>query len=380
MTNAQIASARKFHTIEGQFLMEHGGTLRDPVIAYETWGELNFQKDNGVLLFPGMSPSAHATSSHLDTTSGWWEQMIGPHRPIDTTKYFVVCINSLGSFFGSTGPASVNLATGNVWRTDFPVLTIEDIAKSAHLVIEALGLTRLHSVVGASMGGMSALAYSILFPEIAEAIVLISTAARALPYSIALRSLQREIIRKDPEWHGGFYNTPHGPTEGMRMARKLGMITYRSAREFEQRFGRERVNEEHQSGDTFGIDFEVESYLEAHADKFTGTFDANCYLYLSRAMDLFDVADHGGSVENGLRRVGASRALVIGVTTDTLFPLQQQEELANGLQRPGRDVEFHALPSLQGHDSFLVDVDRFRPVLCEFFNCTMNQPGRLRTV
>ena len=359
--------------------MEHGGTLADPVIAFETWGEMNFQKDNGVLLFTGMSPSAHAASSALDTTTGWWEQMVGPHKPIDTTKYFVICVNSLGSCFGSTGPASTNPASGKRFGIDFPVLAIEDIAKSAQQVVTSLGLTRLHAVVGASMGGMTALAHSVLFPEVADGLVCISSAARALPYSIGLRSLQREIIRRDPEWRGGHYKTPHGPVRAMRLARKLGMLTYRSAQEFEQRFGRERVKQERESGDTFGIDFEVESYLEAHAEKFTGTFDANCYLYLSRAMDLFDIADYGGSVEYGLKRVGARRALVVGVTTDILFPLQQQEELARGLDDDGREVDFRALPCLQGHDSFLVDMDRFRPVLCDFFNCSMNQPGQLRT-
>ena len=374
-----MSTARQFHRIAGEFVMEHGGTLVDPVIAFETWGEINFQKDNAVLLFTGMSPSAHAASSALDTATGWWEQMVGPHKPIDTTKYFVICVNSLGSCFGSTGPASTNLATGKRFGIDFPVLTIEDIAKSAQEVVKSLELTRLHAVVGASMGGMSALAHSILFPDVADGLVCISSAARALPYSIGLRSLQREIIRRDPEWRGGHYKSPHGPVRAMRLARKLGMLTYRSAQEFEQRFGRERVKQERASGDTFGIDFEVESYLEAHAEKFTGTFDANCYLYLSRAMDLFDVADYGGSVEYGLKRVGARRALVVGVTTDILFPLKQQEELARGLETEGREVDFRALPSLQGHDSFLVDMDRFRPVLCDFFNCSMNQPGQLRT-
>lgn len=359
--------------------MEHGGSLLNPVVAFETWGEVNFQKDNGVMLFTGLSPSAHAASSQLDTTPGWWEQMIGPHRPIDTTKYFVICINSLGSCFGSTGPASIDPRTGEKYQANFPVLTIEDIAKAGQAVAEHLGLTRLHAVVGSSMGGMTALAHSIIYPEVADGIVCISSAARALPYSIALRSLQREIIRRDPEWNGGFYTTPHGPVKGMRMARKLGMMTYRSAKEFEQRFGRERVPEERKSGDTFGIEFEVESYLEAHANKFIGTFDANCYLYLSRAMDLFDVADYGGSVEYGLGRVGARRAMIVGVVTDILFPLQQQEELAKGLDVNGREVDFRALPSVQGHDSFLVDMDRFRPALCDFFNCTMSQPGKLRT-
>ncbi|MBD3645880.1 MAG: alpha/beta fold hydrolase [Pseudomonadales bacterium] len=200
-----------------------------------------------------------------------------------------------------------------------------------------------------------------------------------MPFAIALRSLQREIIRNDPMWKDGNYDADEEPVLGMRLARKLGMMTYRSAKEFEHRFGRERIAEERQSGDTFGIDFEVESYLEAHANKFIGTFDANCYLYLSRAMDLYDVADHGGSLEHGLARVGARRGLVIGVETDFLFPLNQQRELYDGLNNGKREMEFVALPSLQGHDSFLVDMDRFRPVLCDFFNCSMNQPGRLRT-
>ncbi|MCB1692867.1 MAG: homoserine O-acetyltransferase [Pseudomonadales bacterium] len=372
-------SARQRFTIEGDFVMEHGGTLKDPVIAYETWGTLNFQRDNAVLLFTGLSPSAHAASSSKDSTTGWWEQMLGPRRPIDTTKYFVICVNSLGSCFGSTGPASIDPVTGEQYRTAFPVLTIEDIATSAQRLVESLDITHLHAVVGASMGGMTALVHTILFPGVAEGLVSISSAARALPYSIALRSLQREMIRSDPDWQGGNYEG-HGPVTGMRLARKLGMMTYRSATEFAQRFGRERVPEERQSGDLFGVEFEVESYLEAHANKFIGTFDANCYLYLSRAMDLFDVADHGGSLAHGLARVGARRALIVGVETDALFPLVQQREIADGLRRDDREVDFRALPSIQGHDSFLVDMDRFRPVLCDFFNCTMNQPGRLRSV
>lgn len=378
-----MPTARKYHTIEGTFTMEHGGRLQNPVIAYETWGTLNEAKDNGVLLFTGLSPSAHAAASSEDPSTGWWEQMLGPRRPIDTTKYFVVCVNSLGSCFGSTGAASINPDTGEPYRLDFPVLTIEDIAIAGQRVVESLGLQRLHAVVGASMGGMTSVAHSILFPDVAESLVSISGAARALPYSIGLRSLQREMIRSDPEWKDGAYEIGKGPATGMRLARKLGMLTYRSQREFEVRFGRERVSEERSVGDMFGIDFEVESYLDAHAKKFTGTFDPNCYMYLSRAMDMFDVADHGGSLNHGLAKVGASRALIIGVETDILFPLKQQRELAKGLDKKGRDVTFHALDSLQGHDSFLVDMDRFRPILCDFFNCSMNQPGvksQLRTV
>ena len=351
--------------------MQHGH-LDDPVIAYETWGELNFPKDNVILLFTGLSPSAHAASSIEDPTTGWWEQMLGPGRPIDTSKYFVICVNSLGSCFGSTGPASINPATQEVYALTFPVLTLQDVAKGGYEILKALKIKRLHSVVGASMGGMTALAFTVLFPKVADALVSISSAARALTYSISLRSLQREMIRTDPQWKQGYYRSGNGsdagPVNGMRLARKLGMLTYRSPQEFQKRFGREQIAEEIQ--DSFGINFEVESYLEAHAEKFIGTFDANCYLYLSRAMDLFDIAHHGGSLEKGLERVGAKRILIIGVKTDILFPIAQQRELANGLDKGERDVKFVALPSIQGHDSFLVDMDRFRPVLCDFFNCT----------
>ena len=372
-----MGSAKKFHQVNGSFNMRHGH-LERPTIVYETWGELNFHKDNGVLLFTGLSPSAHAASSEVDPSSGWWEQMVGENKPIDTTKYFVICINSLGSCFGSTGPTSINPETGERYRLDFPVLTIEDIARGGHEVVKSLGLNRLHSVVGASMGGMTSIAYAILFPEIAESVVSISGSARAAPFAISLRSLQREIIQSDPIWNEGNYDVTEEPVLGMRLARKLGMLTYRSAAELEQRFGREMIPEERQTGESFGLDFEVESYLEAHANKFIGTFDANCYLYLSRAMDLFDVADHGGSVEHGLAKVGASRALIIGVETDLLFPISHQQRIADGLEDGKREVIFHSLESIQGHDAFLVDMDRFRPILCDFFNCSMNQPGKLR--
>ncbi|MFT7140926.1 MAG: homoserine O-acetyltransferase [Candidatus Azotimanducaceae bacterium] len=373
-----MTSGRQFHNIEGTFDMQHG-SLESPIVAYETWGLLNHQRDNTILLFTGLSPSAHAASSPNDQSVGWWEQMLGPGRPVDTTKYFIICINSLGSCFGSTGPGSVNPATGEPYRMDFPVVTLEDIARTGHEVVKHFGLEQLHAVLGASMGGMTALAYSILFPEVAKSLVSISSAARCQPYSIALRSLQREMILSDPAWLRGNYPLEHPPRTGLRLARKLGMLTYRSPEEFEQRFGRELIAEERSTGEAFDISFEVESYLEAHANKFIGTFDANSYLYLSRAMDLFDVADHGGSLTHGLNKVGAERVLIIGVESDVLFPIQQQVELVEGLTNGEREVELVRLPSVQGHDSFLVDMDRFRPVLCDFFNCSMNQPGRLRT-
>jgi homoserine O-acetyltransferase len=199
------------------------------------------------------------------------------------------------------------------------------------------------------------------------ALAVISGAARATPFAIALRSVQREAIRSDPEWRGGQYEPP-GPVNGLRIARKLGLITYRSAAEWRERFSRERVAVRAPGEGPFGIEFEIEAYLEMNAQKFVGTFDANSYLYLSRSMDLFDVAEHGGSLEAGLSRVTASDVLVVGVETDFLFPLDQQEELATHLRRAGRRVRFAPLASIQGHDAFLVDMDRFCPVVAEFLS------------
>lgn len=343
------------------------GAITAPAVAFETWGELNQAASNAVLIFTGLSPSAHVASSIEDPTSGWWEDMVGPDKPIDTNRYFVICVNSLGSCFGSTGPASINPDTGRHYRLDFPVLSLEDVANGGLRVIDHLGVDKLHAVVGASMGGMTSLAFSLLHPGRSASLIAISSASRSLPFSIAIRSLQREIIRTDPDWKAGQYEFDAGPMQGMRLARKLGMISYRSASEWTERFGRERSSAPSKAPAPFGIDFEVESYLEHHANRFIGTFDPNCYLYLSRAMDLFDVTDHGGSLREGLARVSLERALIIGVETDFLFPVEQQEELAIGLKEYVPDVDFRRLDSRQGHDSFLVDMDRFRPAIASQF-------------
>lgn len=347
--------------------MHRGGYLESPCIAYETWGKPNDARDNAILLFTGLSPSAHAASSVKNPAAGWWEDMIGSGLPLDTDSHFVICINSLGSCFGSTGPASINPETGELYRLHFPVLTLEDVARGGFEVVSHLGLGQLHTVMGVSMGGMTALAFAVQHPEMTDRFITISSATRVLPFSIAVRSLQREMIRRDPKWLHGDYALDDPPIGGQRLARKLGMISYRSAVEWEHRFGRERIVYEEAPGDQFQGDFSVESYLEAQAVKFTGQFDANCYLYLSRASDLFDLAEHGGSLAAGFSKLQLKKALVIGVKSDFLFPLHQQEELAAGLAKVVEDVSFRPLDCIKGHDSFLVDMDAFRPEICSFF-------------
>lgn len=354
-----MAAATRYLELSEPFPMWRGGELRGVRIAYETWGELDDDASNAVLILTGLSPGAHAASGNGDDEPGWWEDMVGPGKALDTERFFVICANSLGSCKGSTGPASPDPATGEPYRLDFPVLSLEDVAESARRVARSLGIERLHALVGPSMGGMSALAYALMHPAEARHLLLISTALNATPFAIALRSLQRELIRSDPAWMDGGYAPDRQPVSGMKLARKLGMITYRSADEWLERFDRQRIPEERRDGSPFGMRFEIESYLQHHAERFTGGFDANCYLYLSRAMDLFDAAAHGEDMDDAVARVRAEGALVIGVTSDLLFPLWQQRELVNALEKAGCPARMVELPSIQGHDSFLVDTERF---------------------
>lgn len=344
--------------------MRSGGVLHGAQLVCETWGRLAADKSNVLLLFTGLSPSAHAASSPADHTPGWWEEMLGPGKPLDTQRFHVVCMNSLGSCFGATGPASANPETGRAYALDFPILTVEDIAAAAREALRAMDIPHVRVVMGPSLGGMSALAYTLLFPGDADVLVSVSSATHSEPFAIAVRSLQRELIRSDPAWQDGNYPPGAGPREGMRFARKLGMMSYRSAGEWRERFGRERASDD--GGKPFGIEFEVESYLESRARAFVGGFDPNSYLYLSRAMDLFDAAEHGGSVAKAFSRLKLKQAQVVGVESDILFPLHQQRELADALQTAGVNTRFEKLPSKQGHDSFLVDMERFRPIIGDF--------------
>ncbi len=340
--------------------MKRGGELHGARVAFETWGALNQARDNAVLIVTGLSPDAHAASNDGNSEAGWWEAMLGPGKPIDTDRWFVVCVNSLGSCKGSTGPASINPQTGQPYRLDFPDLSIEDIADAASEVVRGLGIDQLASLIGNSMGGMTALALLLRHPGISRTHINISGSAHALPFSIAIRSLQREAIRLDPNWNNGQYDEGTYPESGMRMARKLGVITYRSALEWDGRFGRVRLDSDRPDEDPFGLEFQVESYLEGHARRFVRRFDPNCYLYLSRSMDWFDLAEvSGGHLLAGLSRIHVDKALAAGATTDILFPLQQQQQIADGLRAGGAESHFEALESPQGHDAFLVDIERF---------------------
>lgn len=359
--------ATQLAVLEGPLRLYRGGTIDSPVIAYESWGQLNAARDNAVLLFTGLSPSAHAASSPADPKPGWWESMIGEGKPIDTRRFFVVCVNSIGSPFGSSSPASIDPRTGKPFGIHFPEISVEDIAAGGDAVMRALGVESVAAVVGSSLGGMTALAYAVQYPHKVRNLVSISGAASASPFAIALRSLQREMVRSDASWRGGNYEPGRGPRVGLRLARKLGTITYRSAEEWVERFGRRRVPDTAGIAGDFRPQFEVEAYLEHQAHRFADIYDANCYLYVSRAMDQFDLAEHGnGSLAAAFAKFQPKRSLIIGVKSDMLFTIDQQQQIADHLKAAGRSVEFHAFDSPQGHDAFLVDLARFEPAIRNF--------------
>jgi homoserine O-acetyltransferase len=360
-TSTSQQGATRYLHVEQAFHFASGGMIPRLDLAFETWGELNDDRSNAVLILTGLSPSAHAAGSAADPADGWWEPMIGSGKPIDTDRNYVICVNSLGSCKGSTGPASKNPETGKPYRLSFPDFLIQDIASSTLLVLESLGIEQLRALIGPSMGGMSCLALLQLKPDVSRHFLAISTAFRAEPFGISIRSLQREMVVRDPAWNDGAYTNSKWPETGMRLARKLGMISYRSAVEWKERFGRTVQNRYDER--LFGMHFNIESYLETAAKKFIRDFDPCCYLYLSRAIDLFDVSGGFEDPVSAFKGTRLESVLVIGVETDILWPNHQQKEITDVFSAHGVDSSLELLPSNQGHDSFLVDYERFCPAV-----------------
>ncbi|KAL1971022.1 hypothetical protein VTN77DRAFT_2856 [Rasamsonia byssochlamydoides] len=287
-----------FHCKE-PLLLDWGGILPEFDIAYETWGKLNADKSNAILLHTGLSASSHARSTPENPKKGWWERFIGPGAPLDTDKYFVICTNVIGGCYGSTGPSSIDPSDGKRYATRFPILTIEDMVRAQFRLLDFLGIRKLHASVGSSMGGMQSLAAGVLFPERIGKIVSISGCARSHPYSIAMRHTQRQVLMMDPKWARGFYYDSVPPHTGMKLAREIATVTYRSGPEWEKRFGRKRADPSKQPA--LCPDFLIETYLDHAGEKFCLEYDPNSLLYVSKAMDLFDLG-HSHQVETRKRR------------------------------------------------------------------------------
>lgn len=335
------------------FELEWGGVLPGFDIAYETWGELSPAHDNVVLLHTGLSASSHAHSHEANPNPGWWEGFIGPGRGLDTDRFHVICTNLLGGCYGSTGPASTNPATGQPWATDFPILTVQDMVRAQLLLLDRLGIHRVYASVGASLGGMQSLLIAALEPERVGRLVSISAALRSYPQSIALRFVQRQAVMNDADWRDGRYYGVSFPHRGMKVARGIGTITYRSGPEWQARFGRKRPD----GPPRLDEDFQVETYLAYQGEKFCLQYDANSYLYISKAMDLFDLRPEEPHREGPTIDDVQCPSLVVGVTSDFLFPVRQQRELAESLRKAGAEVTYFEIDAPFGHDTFLIERD-----------------------
>lgn len=351
--NLPLPPASEFIKVPETIALDHGSSITEPVIAIEQHGPV--QAAPIILVFTGITPSAHICSSPQDPTPGWWEYMVGSGKTIDTEHYRVICVNTLGSCHGSTGPASINPDTGKIYGNAFPDITIWDIARVTAMALQQIDVVDIDTVIGPSMGGMVALAYVLLQAGKVRQMINISSALESGPYSIAIRSLQRAMVKMDPEFENEEYRNNNEALFGLTMARKLGLISYRSADEWRERFGRER-EEDSQT-------FKIESYLRYNADKFAQEYDPVSYLRLSQAMDWFSAHEYKISLKELIQQSQLHKAHIIGVDTDVLFPVHQQKEMAHAFTHAGINTSFHEVESVNGHDAFLADEENFKPLL-----------------
>jgi homoserine O-acetyltransferase len=364
--------------VETQFVrfesiaLDSGATLAPVDVAYETYGKLNAAKSNAILILHAFSGDAHVAGiSHESGKPGWWDSMVGPGKAFDTDKYFVVCSNVLGGCRGTTGPGSVDPATGCPYAMSFPVITIRDMVRLQKMLIDCLGIERLLAVTGGSMGGMQALDWAVSYPQSVVAAIPIAATARHSAQQIAFNEVGRQAIMADLDWNEGSYYDRKPPARGLAVARMVGHITYMSDDSMREKFGR-RLREKDAFGFDFSVDFEVESYLRYRGSQFVDRFDANSYLYITKAMDYFDLTNGCRSLAEALEGVEA-RFLVISFTSDWLYPSYQSLEIVNALRARNRDVAYCELPSNYGHDAFLVDVGEQTEVVRGFLANTFKE-------
>lgn len=353
-------------TLPKPFRTDSGETLPEVQIAYETYGELSPNADNAVLVIHALTGDAHAAGFHSpdDPRPGWWDPMIGPGKAIDTRKYFVVSSNNLGGCSGTTGPASLNPATGRAYNTGFPVTTVEDTVRVHKLLLDNLGVKRLKTVIGGSLAGMQTLEWGLRYGDICDSVIPVAGAARLDPMGIAWDKIARRAITADGDWKDGDYAAGQGPRKGLSAARMLAHITYLSRGIMWEKFGRE-IRDKDKMLEDIASRFEVESYLDHQGDKFVDRFDANSYLYISRMMDLYDASLGFESLEASLSRL-KTKCLLVCFISDWLFPPERSMEIARILQKLRHEVELHTVESTYGHDAFLVQYDKLTEIVGGF--------------
>lgn len=343
-------------TLPDPLPLDSGRALAGVDIAYETYGTLNAARDNAILLFHALTGDQFVASTHPVTGKpGWWERMVGPGKPIDTGRFHVICANVLGSCMGSTGPASLS-ESGQPYGMDFPVITIRDMVRAQVALLDLLEIGTLHAVVGGSMGGMQALSFAANWPERTRRVLAIATTARHSAQNIAFHEVGRQAIMADPDWQGGAYYGGKSPDKGLSVARMAAHITYLSEQGLTEKFGRQLQDRDSKSFG-FDADFQVESYLRHQGISFTDRFDANSYLYITRAMDYFDLADeHGGKMADAFAGAKDTRFCLVSFDTDWLYTTADMREVVHALNAVAAPVSFVELSAPYGHDSFLLDV------------------------
>ncbi len=363
---------RQFFTFatDRRFAVDAGVALEDVVVCYETWGRLDADASNAILLCHAWTGDSHAAgpAGRGHPAPGWWDDVVGPGKAVDTDKYFVVCANVLGGCQGSTGPASPHPVDGEPYGSRFPVITIRDMVRAQARLMEHLGIARWLSVIGGSMGGMQALEWAVMFPRRVTSLVAIATCMQATAQQIAWGAIGRRAIRLDPKWRGGDYDAEpgDGPGEGLEIARMVAQVTFRSDNVFTDRFGRELADRA-EVGDTFGMwqRFEVERYLEHHGQKLARRFDTNSYLAIGKAMDLQDVARGRGSLDRAMARITAP-TMTVGIWSDMLYPAYQQQQIHDTIAANGVPSEYVEIDSPHGHDAFLINSDQLEAPLERF--------------
>ena len=352
-------------------VLTSGARLPEYTLVYETYGRLNAARDNAVLVCHALNASHHVAGTYEDDPKnvGWWDNLVGPGKPLDTDHFFVIGVNNPGSCFGSTGPASINPATGRRWGADFPVVTVEDWVDAQARLLDALGIEQLAAAIGGSLGGMQALSWTMRYPRRVRHSIAIATTPNLSAQNIAFNEVARRAIVTDPEFHDGHYYE-HGtlPRRGLRVARMIGHITYLSDDVMAEKFGRQLRNAE-LAYSTQAIDFQIESYLRYQGEKFSEYFDANAYLLITRTLDYFDPArPHGGDLTRAFEAAAGNRFLIVSFTTDWRFSPERGREIVKALVDNRIDVSYAEIDAPHGHDAFLLDDPRYHGLLRAYFD------------
>lgn len=366
--------APQAHRFIEPLALQSGASIADYTLMYETYGSLNADKSNAVLVCHALNASHHVAGYYAGQPKniGWWDNMVGPGKPLDTNKFFVIGVNNLGSCFGSTGPMHINPATGKPYGAQFPVVTVEDWVNAQARLADVLGISQFAAVMGGSLGGMQALAWSIMYPERLRHCVVIASTPKLSAQNIAFNDVARQAILTDPDFHGGdFYAHQVVPRNGLRVARMVGHITYLSNDDMAEKFGRDLKNDEYQFG--FGADFEIESYLRYQGDKFSAYFDANTYLLITKALDYFDPARaFGGDLSKALANTQA-QFLLVSFSTDWRFSPERSREIVQALVDNKRTVSYAEIDAPHGHDAFLLDDTRYLNLVAAYYDRIANE-------